>query len=131
MGWKDMILRTLAAMLALIALAAAPAAAGDEKLRIIGENKAFVVETDVHHPTDINLLLDAVRKAIETVASTYEQSREVVQMYYNNPDLLQAIEGSVLEEQVVDWVLDNAKVSAEPMAFNELIGAAASSRQGL
>ena len=29
---------------------------------------SFVVETDVHHPTDITLLLDAVRKAIETAA---------------------------------------------------------------
>ena len=29
---------------------------------------SFVVETDVHYPTDINLLYDAVRKAIETVA---------------------------------------------------------------
>jgi len=29
---------------------------------------SFVVETDVHYPTDINLLLDAVRKAIETSA---------------------------------------------------------------
>jgi len=29
---------------------------------------SFVVETDVHYPTDINLLLDAVRKIIETCA---------------------------------------------------------------
>jgi hypothetical protein len=29
---------------------------------------SFVVETDVHYPTDINLLYDAVRKAIETAA---------------------------------------------------------------
>jgi len=30
---------------------------------------SFVVETDVHFPTDINLLYDAVRKAIETSAA--------------------------------------------------------------
>ena len=29
---------------------------------------SFVVETDVHYPTDTNLLLDAVRKTIETCA---------------------------------------------------------------
>jgi hypothetical protein len=29
---------------------------------------SFVAETDVHYPTDLNLLLDAVRKAIETCA---------------------------------------------------------------
>ena len=36
-----MILRTFAAALAVIALAAAPVAAGDEKLRYIGQDKAF------------------------------------------------------------------------------------------
>jgi transposase, IS5 family len=30
---------------------------------------SFVVETDVHYPTDINLLLDAIRKTIETCAT--------------------------------------------------------------
>jgi transposase, IS5 family len=29
---------------------------------------SFVVETDVHYPTDINLLLDATRKSVETCA---------------------------------------------------------------
>ena len=38
----------------------------DEGLNIRCDS--FVVETDVHYPTDINLLLDAVRKAIETAA---------------------------------------------------------------
>jgi IS5 family transposase len=38
----------------------------DEGLAIRGDS--FVVETDVHYPTDSNVLLDAVRKAIETCA---------------------------------------------------------------
>ncbi len=33
---------------------------------------SFVVETDVHYPTDINLLYDAVRKGIETSAKLCE-----------------------------------------------------------
>jgi IS5 family transposase len=35
---------------------------------IIGRCDSFVVETDVHFPTDINLLLDAIRKVIEISA---------------------------------------------------------------
>jgi IS5 family transposase len=41
---------------------------------IVGRCDSFVVETDVHFPTDINLLLDAIRKVIEISAelsSTY------------------------------------------------------------
>ena len=39
----------------------------DEKLR--GRCDSFVVETNVHYPTDINLLYDAMRKAIELVTT--------------------------------------------------------------
>jgi len=39
----------------------------DEKLR--GRCDSFVVETNVHYPTDINLLYDAMRKAITLVAT--------------------------------------------------------------
>jgi transposase, IS5 family len=35
---------------------------------IVGRCDSFVVETDVHFPTDINLLLDAIRKVIEITA---------------------------------------------------------------
>lgn len=39
----------------------------DEKLR--GRCDSFVVETDVHYPTDINLLFDSIRKVINLVAA--------------------------------------------------------------
>jgi hypothetical protein len=37
-------------------------------LELHGQCDSFVVETDVHYPTDINLLLDAIRKTIEGTA---------------------------------------------------------------
>jgi len=65
-----------------------------------------------------------VREAIEEIAQTYEEPREVVQMYYNDQRMLQSVENSVLENQVVDWVVDNAKVTDKPMSFQEAINAA-------
>ncbi len=44
---------------------------GEEPLR--GRCDSFVVETDVHYPTDINLLYDAVRKIIEESAALARQ----------------------------------------------------------
>jgi hypothetical protein len=41
----------------------------DEDLR--GRCDSFVVETDVHYPTDINLLWDAMRKVITLIAAWY------------------------------------------------------------
>jgi trigger factor len=66
-----------------------------------------------------------VRRKIDTIAETYEQPAEVVQMYYNNQRLLQQVESSVLEEQVVDWVLQNANVTVREMAFQDVINEAA------
>jgi trigger factor len=65
-----------------------------------------------------------VREAIEEISQTYEEPREVVQMYYNDQRLLQSVENSVLENQVVDWVVNNAKVTDKPMSFQEAINAA-------
>ena len=65
-----------------------------------------------------------VREAIDEIAQTYEEPREVIQMYYNDQRLLQAVENSVLENQVVDWVVNNAKVTDKSMSFQEAINAA-------
>ena len=65
-----------------------------------------------------------VREAIEEIAQTYEEPREVLQMYYNDQRMLQAVENSVLENQVVDWVVNIAKVTDKPMSFQEVINAA-------
>lgn len=65
-----------------------------------------------------------VREAVERAASTYEDPAEVVKLYYSNQDLLQTVESSVLEEQVVDWVLENATVNDTEMKFQEVIAAA-------
>jgi len=65
-----------------------------------------------------------VRETVEEIAQTYEEPREVVQMYYSDQRLLQAVENTVLENQVVDWVVNNAKVTDKPMSFQEAINAA-------
>ncbi|MEJ8566855.1 trigger factor [Elongatibacter sediminis] len=65
-----------------------------------------------------------VRSAIETIAQTYENPAEVLQLYYGNPQLMAQVENSVLEEQVVDWVLENAKVSATATPFKDVIAEA-------
>jgi len=65
-----------------------------------------------------------VREAIEEIAQTYEEPREVVQMYYSDQRMLSSVENSVLENQVVDWVVNNAKVTDKSMSFQEAINAA-------
>ncbi|NIP18907.1 MAG: hypothetical protein GWM87_12685 [Xanthomonadales bacterium] len=73
---------------------------------------------------EIRIDATRVREAIETIANTYEQPAEVMQLYYGNQRLMQQVESSVLEEQVVDWVLENAKVTPKAMKFQEVINSA-------
>ena len=92
-----------------------------------GRVRASLLMAELARQNSLNVDPGKVREAIELAASTYEQPAEVVQLYYSNERLLQQIENSVMEEQVVDWVLENAKVTLREMKFQEVITAATSS----
>jgi trigger factor len=86
--------------------------------------RAGLLMGELAHQNEIRIDSSKVREAIEMAASTYEEPAEVVQLYYNNQQLMNQVESSVLEEQVVDWVLENAKVAPKEMKFQEVITAA-------
>jgi trigger factor len=89
-----------------------------------GRVRAGLLLGELAQQAKIRIDAAKVREAIQLVASTYEQPEEVVQLYYSNQNLLQQVESSVLEEQVVDWALENATVNDKEMKFQELITAA-------
>jgi len=63
----------------------------------------------------------AVRKAIEELASTYEDPKEVVDWYYANRQQLQGVEALVTEDQVVELLLSRAKVSEKACSYDEAL----------
>src|SRR5262245_4698307 len=68
---------------------------------------------------------EQVRKLVEEHAESYEQPTEVVKWFYSQPDRLAEFEGLVIEENVIDWVLRQTRVSDKPVAFDQLMGNAA------
>ncbi|MCA0901324.1 trigger factor [Microbulbifer agarilyticus] len=64
---------------------------------------------------------DRVKAKVEELASTYQQPEEVVEYYFNNRELLAGVESVVLEDQVVDFVLDKAKVSEVESSYDDVI----------
>ena len=88
--------------------------------------RAGLLMGEVAQQNEIRIDSAKVREAIELAASTYEDPEEVRQLYYSNQHLMQQLESSVLEEQVVDWVLENAKVTPKEMNFQDVITAATS-----
>lgn len=70
---------------------------------------------------DLSVDPERVEQHIADIAETYENPAEVVELYRQNPQMRDQIENAVLEEQVVDWVLDNARVSEREMSFKQLM----------
>lgn len=65
---------------------------------------------------------EQVKAAVEEQAQSYERPEEVVKWFYSSPERLREIEGMVLEENVVAWVLGKAKVEDDALSFDELMG---------
>ena len=70
---------------------------------------------------DITIDQDRVQKKLEEVAETYEDPAQIMEIYRNDARLMDQLENLVLEEQVIDLVLDEAKVTDKPMTFKEAL----------
>ena len=70
-----------------------------------------------------NIQADAgkVRAAVEELAATYESPEEVVKWYYSNEEQLKGIESSVLEDEVFDYIIEQAEVSDKEVSYQEVI----------
>ena len=66
-----------------------------------------------------------VRELIEEMASAYQEPEQVVAWYYKNEQQLGEVRSVVLEEQVVDTVLQKAKVTDKPVSYEEAVKPAA------
>ncbi|WP_322400242.1 trigger factor [Massilia luteola] len=65
---------------------------------------------------------DQVKAQIEDFSQSYEDPKEVLKYYYSDRRRLGEVEALVLEENVVNYVLGKAKVTAKDIAFDELMG---------
>ncbi len=62
-----------------------------------------------------------VRKALEDIAAGYDQPQEVIRYYTQNRKLMEGLEVAALEDQVVDWLLERAKIEEKTISFQELM----------
>lgn len=65
-----------------------------------------------------------VRTLIEDIASSYDHPQQVVSWFYHNKERMAEIESLALEEQVVDLVMQHAKVIEKPATFDEIMNPA-------
>jgi len=68
-----------------------------------------------------------VQSRLDEIAASYPNSDEVRRTYLQSVEAMRQIEATVLEDQVIDWVLERASVVERASSFSELTGFAHSS----
>ena len=56
------------------------------------------------------------------MALSYERPQEVIDWYYKDNKRLADVQQMVLEDQAVEWLTTQAKVTEKRMSFNEVMG---------
>lgn len=81
-----------------------------------------LIVADLINRADIQPKPDQVKYKIEQMAKGYDSPEMFIRWYQSNPDKLQAIEQSVLEDNTVDWTFSQAQVIELAVPFDELMG---------
>ncbi|MGB0127097.1 MAG: trigger factor, partial [Rhodocyclaceae bacterium] len=68
---------------------------------------------------------EQVRAQVQDLAASYEDPAEVTRWYYSQPQQLSQVEALVIEDNVVNWVLENARIVDKEIAFDDLMGTSA------
>ena len=62
-----------------------------------------------------------VETRLNELAATYPDPDAILSAYRQNPDAMRQVESMVLEDQVVEYLLERAKVTDQPSTFKELM----------
>jgi trigger factor len=84
--------------------------------------KLGLILADLVRKHDLKGKPEQVRALVEDFAQSYDHPEDVVKWYYGEPARLQEIENLALEENVMTWIMGQAKTVDKAIAFNELMG---------
>lgn len=77
--------------------------------------------TQVIEANELKVDGERVQAFIAEMASSYEDPQEFINFYNSNQEQLQQVEAVVLEDQVLDLLLDQAKVTDETVSYEDAI----------
>lgn len=71
---------------------------------------------------NLKATFEQVETQVADFAKSYEDPKQVMRYYFNDRNRLAEVEALVLEENVVNFVLEKAKVTDKIISFDELMG---------
>ncbi|MFM8863318.1 MAG: trigger factor, partial [Limnohabitans sp.] len=83
-----------------------------------------LVVAEVVRANDLHAKPEQIRAHIEELAASYERPEDVSRWYYSDNQRLAEVEAVVIESNVAEFVLSQAKVTEKAISFEELMGQA-------
>jgi trigger factor len=80
---------------------------------------AGVLVGEIARQNGVRLDNRRVAEALTSIASTYEEPQQVVELYQRDPNLMSSLQNRVLEDQVADWIAEHAQTTEQYLTFNE------------
>ena len=74
---------------------------------------------EIARQNGLKLDFNRVKETLSLIASTYEEPKQVIELYRNDPNLMTGLQNRVMEEQVIDWVAELAQATEENLSFTE------------
>lgn len=84
--------------------------------------KLRMIVSELIRNNDLQAKPEQIRAAVDDFAKSFEQPDEVVAWYYADPQRLDEPAAVATEDNVVNWVLERAKVTDKKTSFDDLMG---------
>ncbi|OGS94187.1 MAG: trigger factor [Gallionellales bacterium RIFCSPLOWO2_12_FULL_57_18] len=84
--------------------------------------KLGLIMADLLQKHDLKAMPEQTKALIMDYAQSYDDPEQVIRWYAADPNRKLEVENLILEENVVAWVMGQAKVADKPVAFNDLMG---------
>ena len=83
-----------------------------------------LILSEIVNSNNLQANADQVRAVVDTFANSYEKPEDLVKWYYADVQRLDEPAALATEENVVNWVLEKAKVTVKTIKFDELMAGA-------
>ena len=80
-----------------------------------------MILAEVAKTSELQIDADMIKQRVEEMARDYDDPDEFIRYYMGNQELLGGIQTLVMEDKVVDWIAEQASVSAKTSTFDEVM----------
>ncbi|MGQ0802215.1 MAG: trigger factor [Pseudomarimonas sp.] len=106
---------------AVSAKVAPPADVADFTAEAQSRVRAFILLTEIARQNAIAPEQTRINAALAEIAARYVDPENVVQLYVQDTELMASLRNQVIETQVIEWIVANAKVTERTLAFSEVM----------